>query len=50
MSEQWTRLADYMGRMEEGLEKLGYFSKDSHGDDEGEKKTRQRSAKYLWLA
>lgn len=51
MSEQWTKLADYMGRMEEGLEKLGYFSKDSHGDDEGEKKkTRQRSAKYLWLA
>ncbi|CAK5079202.1 unnamed protein product [Meloidogyne enterolobii] len=51
MSEQWTKLADYMGRMEEGLEKPGYFSKDSHGDDEGEKKKpRQRSAKYLWLA
>ncbi|KAL7074855.1 hypothetical protein ACQ4LE_005624 [Meloidogyne hapla] len=50
MSEQWTKLAEYMGKMEQELGKPGYFSNDPHGDVEEEKRTRQRSAKYLWLA
>ena len=51
MSEKWTKLAEYMRKMEEELGNPDYFSKNPiEEEDEREKKARQRSAKYLWLA
>lgn len=46
MSEQWTKLAEHMQRMEEEMGKPKYFSNDPDKPRESTKK----SAKYLWLA
>lgn len=50
MGEQWTKLKEYMKKMEEELSKPNYFSKNLNESEEEEKKSKQRSAKYLWLA